>query len=67
MSNNQIQIFIRVQGFNNARGSVYIMSLVLPLAGLQFHSMRSELSVFHYRLKHLTVLFVLPSYARVIL
>lgn len=29
MSNNQIQIFIRVRAFCNARGSVYVIDLIL--------------------------------------
>lgn len=39
---NQIQIFVTEGGFNNARGKVYVMGLILLLACLQFYSRLSE-------------------------
>lgn len=47
---------MRVRVFNNARGSVYIMGLILLLAGLQFYPRHSQPAVLIlYRLHHLTV------------
>lgn len=52
------QIFIRLGGFINAGDTVYVMGLILPLAGLQFNSRHSQLSLL-CRLKHWTVCFAI--------